>query len=396
VRLDGRHQGVTLRSRDGDTSTIIEVAAGQTDADGVSVDATLPALFIDRALDIVVEGFQITSNGRTAVRIDLTDNAVSQFPVVLGRSTIFGNQTGVQITAGVGRAARLENNIIWANSGPGVEVRGGTGVRPAELVNNTIVFNQEGVVVRATSVGSPNIANIFNNIVVGSNSAGIRSVNTAGATIDFNNVYQNLGGNYINVIRLGGHNISTDPLFLQPLGRPTDGRPDPASANWRLGAQSLAIDAGLGSEDVNQNLTLDPGEDLNGNNLLDTAPSEDHDQNDRFDDQFVPDPFAFPPQAQLGQGLPNFVDIGAFERQTDSTGAPGSPRTPPTGAVRSAISAVDLVIRLGDYLVDEPDQDDVESGTPDGWLDALDVLLDRAGSKVGRAARKDRLETDRD
>ncbi|GEM_PF-3235789 len=386
VVVDSRHLGVTLRSQEGDADTIIEVAVGASNADGVVVDVAQPPLFIDRGSDVVVEGFQITSNGRTAVRIDVSDGTTSLKPVLLGRNTIFGNQTGVEILAGSGRVARLENNIIWANSGAGVEVRGGTGVRPAELVNNTVVFNQEGIVVRATSVGSPNIANIFNNIVVGSNGAGIRSVNTAGATIDFNDVYQNLGGNYINVIRLGEHNISADPLFLQPVGRPAGGRPDPSLADWQLGSLSPAIDAALGSEDVNQNLTLDAGEDLNGNNLLDAAPTEDHNRNARRDDLNVFD---------TGLGFPTFVDLGALERGADSTGAPGAPRNP-GNIVRSTVAAVDLVISRGEYRVDETDDDEVQSDAANEWSDAIDVLLERAGTRAGRAARQDRLETDRD
>ncbi len=364
VTFEVRHSGITLQSRDGDLVTIIEVAAGQRDANGILVNTALPAVSITGAIDVTVEGFQITTNGRTAVRIDLTDNATSQSPVLISRNTIFGNQTGVLALLGNGRVTRLENNIFWANSGQGIEIRGRTGDLPAEIVNNTVAFNQEGIVVRAASVGSPNIANIFNNIVVGSNGAGIRSVNTAGTTIDFNDVFANLGGPYINVIRLGTHNIAADPLFLQPRQRPATGRPNPLTADWRLGSQSPAIDAGLGDEDLDNDQALDQGEDLNGNGVRDAAPSLDHDRDARFDDPFIP--FLGP---QLGQGRPNFVDMGAFERQTDSSGPPGAPR----GQTSASVRALDMVLAGDEVFGTEPN---VEDGHRRNEYDSIDDLLD--------------------
>jgi hypothetical protein len=185
--------------------------------------------------------------------------------------------------------------------------------------------------------GVPLIANVFNNIIVGSDRAGIRSENTAGATIDFNDVFQNLAGNYINVQQIGTHNISADPLFLAPVLRPLTGKPNPSLANWHLGSFSPAIDAGLGNEDLNGNGILDVGEDQTANGRLDAPPVRDHDSNLRFDDTMavfgVPTP-------DTGRGVPTFVDIGAFERQQNSTGSPGSARSPFGGGGGGVIDTV--------------------------------------------------------
>jgi hypothetical protein len=366
VLVESRHNGITLTSRDGDAVTIIEVAAGRTNADGVPVDTARPPLTIRGASDFRIEGFQITSGNGTGVVVELSDAGSAVNPVTIAGNTIFGNVIGAQAILGPGKTVRFENNVIWANRGPGIEVRGRTGDKPAEVVNNTIVFNVDGIRLVDTGAGIPNIANVFNNIIVGSDGAGIRSVNTAGATIDFNNVYQNLGGQYVNTQQIGTHNISADPLFLIPQQRPATGRPDPLQTDWRLGSFSTLIDAGLGDEDVNQNGLLDTGEDQNANGVLDVPPVRDHDDNVRFDDSSV---------VNTGRGLPTFVDIGAFERQSASTGAPGS-------RISSRVDSRDLDAALAAaYDSDDselPLADDLESNK---WADLIDSLLDRGGLK---------------
>jgi hypothetical protein len=284
----------------------------------VGVDPSKAAIDIDQARGITIEGFQITtsgmplvsnSGGGVGVRVHASD-------AILHRNTIFDNRTGVSITLGPGDAPELLNNVIWANVGSAIEVRGQVDV-PVEVTNNTIVFNGEGVRLVDTGTGTPRLANILNNIIVGSTGAGIRSLNTAGATIDFNDVYQNLGGNYVNVAQIGEHNISKDPLFAEPVSRPLTGRPDPDLANWELGAFSPAIDAGLGDEDLNFNgiLDVDLEEDENENGVLDAPPELDRNSRTRFDDVNV---------LNTGLGIPDYVDLGAFERQVDSSGEPGS------------------------------------------------------------------------
>jgi hypothetical protein len=367
VLVESRHNGITLRSRDGDEVTIIEVAAGRTNADGKPVDTTLAPLTIRGASDFVIDGFQITSGGGIGVKVELSDAGSAVNPVTIARSTIFGNATGIQAILGPGKFVRFENNVIWANNGPGIELRGRTGDKPAIVVNNTIAFNVDGIRLVDTATGIPNIANVFNNIIVGSDGAGIRSVNTAGATIDFNNVYQNLGGQYVNTQQIGTHNISADPLFLIPQQRPASGRPDPLQADWRLGSFSTLIDAGLGDEDINQNGLLDTTEDQNGNGVLDAPPIRDHDDNARFDDGNT---------LNTGLGLPAFVDIGAFERQADSTGSPGSRL-----AGRVASRDVDAALAAA---FDSDDDADVATTTEldsNKWADLIDGLLDRGGLK---------------
>ncbi len=409
------HNGVTLFSRDGDGVTRIVVALNEDancnglrdanepdrDNDGdfdiacnpggpltnnqpAPVDEKKPAVEIDRAININLQGFQITSSGLptfthpgetmpsggVGVRV-LASNALIQ------RNTIFDNRTGVLIDIGTpGSAPRLENNIVWANNGTGIEVRGRVDVA-AEIVNNTIVFNVDGIRVVDTGTGIPLIANIFNNIVVGSTAAGIRSLNTAGATIDFNDVFGNLGGNYINVQQIGTHNISVDPLFLGPVQRPTTGRPNPNTANWRLGSFSPAIDAALGSEDVNGNGSLDQSEDQNGNNRLDQAPSTDHDANRRFDD---PNVFDFTTGSNSGRGLPDFVDIGAFERLNASSGPPGNGQR----AAATAVRALDVVLESSGRSDGESEHSGRRIRASDSWLDTVDDLLENGSLKKHR------------
>jgi hypothetical protein len=225
-------------------------------------------------------------------------------------------------------------------------------------------------------VGVPLIANIFNNIIVGSSSAGIRSLNTAGATIDFNDVFQNLGGQYVNVASLGTHNISANPLFLGAVQPPATSRPDPALANWRLGAFSPAIDSALGDEDLNGNGILDFGEDQNGNGRLDVPPAFDHDGNGRFDDPNVLD---------TGLGLSRIGDMGAFERMDVSTGGLG------TRVAGVTAERVDFLMQNDQSLValtipNQESSSGMSQRDVKKWSDAVDDLL--KSSRTGRKNRR--------
>jgi subtilisin-like proprotein convertase family protein/methionine-rich copper-binding protein CopC len=416
VRLNNlQHNGVALVSRDGDSVTRIVVAlnedancnglrdVGEPDRDNdgqldiacnpggpgtngqpTPVDERKPAVDIDRAINVTIEGFQITTSYLpvfTAAGDTLPSGGVGVRAVAtnatIRRNTIFANRTGVLVDIGFpGNAPHIENNVIWANNGTGVEVRGRIDV-PAEIVNNSIVFNVDGIRLVDTGNGIPSIGNIFNNIIAGSSGAGIRSVNTAGATIDFNDVFQNLGGNYVNVQQIGTHNISANPLFLGPVQRPASGMPDPSQANWRLGSFSPAIDAALGNEDLNGNGSLDPGEDQNANNRLDRPPAGDHDGNAPFDDPNVFDPFT---GLNAGRGLPNFVDMGAFERLTTSSGSPGSA----LGRISSetAVREIDTVLDSGGARQSATDiSQQPKRRTLDSWLEMMDEVLENGGLK---------------
>jgi hypothetical protein len=376
------------RDNDGQLDIACNPGGPGTNNQPTPVDERKPALEIDRAINVTIEGFQITTSYLptfTPVGETLPSGGVGVRSIAsnatLRRNTIYANRTGVLADIGVpGNAPRIEANVIWANNGTGVEVRGSVDV-PAEIVNNTIVFNVDGIRLVDTGNGTPNIGNIWNNIIAGSSSAGIRSVNTAGGTIDFNDVFQNLGGNYVNVQQIGNHNISANPLFLGPVQRPASGVPNPNQANWRLGAFSPAIDAALGNEDINGNGSLDAGEDQNGNNRIDRPAVRDHDGNGAFDDPNVFDPLT---GQNAGRGLPNFLDMGAFERLTASTGAPGSAVSSVT-----AVRTLDAVLDSGDAAQPAADNDNRNGRrSRDSWSDSVDDILDNSLSRKERKAMR--------
>lgn len=404
-----KFRDVQLISRDGDRVTSIVVAVNEDldcdrvadpgeadrnnngridfacDADGKPVNETLPAVDIAKDTNnVTVAGFAITTSGvivgsaplsGIGVRVDEAPGTKIQ------RNTIYDNRTGVLINVGSqSPTPRVENNVIWANNGPGIEVRGSTNLA-ADIVNNTIVFNTEGVRLTNSSSNAqarPNVASIYNNIITGSSGAGIRSLTTAGASIDFNDVFRNLGGNFINIQKIGTHNISADPLFLAPLGKPASGRPNPLLTDWRLGSFSPAIDAALGREtDLNSNGIPDANEDFNANGAFDVPPDTDHDKKARHNDLNVTD---------KGLGTPNFIDLGAFERQSDSSGPPGS-----GGAMASrvAVRTLDSVLESGDPGSTVPDLGGKHRNDDESWIDALDRLM--GGGRLRRHhPRKDR------
>jgi hypothetical protein len=383
--------GITLESTEGDSNTIIEVQPGMIDVFNRPVTA---AVTIEGFSGITVAGFQIVSDGLIGVSVDVSTLKSGGVANLIGRNTIYGNQTGVFLLLGGGEGPRVENNVIWANSGTGLEIKGKPGNDDADIVNNTIVFNNEGVRLSNIGLGIPRLANIFNNIIVGSNGSGIVSTRTATAEIDFNDVFQNLGGNYTNVSVSGTHNIAEDPLFVRQAPRPASGRPNPSEADWHLRSFSPAIDRGLGSEDLNLDGQLfcgpdlvcgtdDPGDEdfLIKNFDLDAASPTDHDGNPRIDDADVPN-----------RGLPtgnDFVDLGAFERQFDSSDSQNSGPIGRRSAVSSRIveHAVDLIIADTDYQL-ASEQKSANSPRNEDWLEALDELLDRAGSRRLRGRRE--------
>ncbi len=126
----------------------------------------------------------------------------------------------------------IVNTIIARNTagdkGGGVHIDSGTG---PTLLNNTIVGNSlEGIFIDAYAQ-----AGITNTIVV-SNGLGMRALDPSAPSADFNLVWgNNLAGNYVGTApgMHGAHDTSVDPLLVAP-----------ATNNFRLTANSPAIDAG--------------------------------------------------------------------------------------------------------------------------------------------------------
>lgn len=145
-------------------------------------------------------------------------------------------------------SARVVNNIIARNganqSGGGVYLYR----TETEIVFNTIVDNQMGGSATGIYIGpaASYTPTIVNNIVV-SHAVGIQNA-AAGMTpiVDYNDVWGNSVSNYVGVVA-GPHDISVDPLFL-----------DPAGSNYHLQVGSLCIDAGTAIAGVNRDIDDDP------------------------------------------------------------------------------------------------------------------------------------------
>jgi len=151
--------------------------------------------------------------------------------------TVSGNQgSGLQYGA-----AEVLNCLISANLGAGLDYVGGS------VTNCTIVGNKgDGLYCQGGAVAS-------NNIIVRNDGVGCRQ-----GTLKYNNVWQNLGGDYSGVAP-GPNDISVNPRFAVPGYwdmdknwvegeyhlRSAAGRWDPASETWVIDdANSLCIDGG--------------------------------------------------------------------------------------------------------------------------------------------------------
>ena len=171
-------------------------------------------------------------------------------------SVIHGNRKDGILYSG--SSATIFNNLVYAN---GSDLTGENGITFAsgnnhQITNNTIYGNYNGGIRLGTSATAPVFSSVLNNIVV-QNQVGIREPAGSGYTgktiLNYNDVYNNSGGNYVlskgSGSAPGSNSISLDPVFVAP-----------ANADFRLGrratgqaADSPAIDRG---SDTASNLSL--------------------------------------------------------------------------------------------------------------------------------------------
>ncbi|MCU0755545.1 MAG: GEVED domain-containing protein, partial [Xanthomonadales bacterium] len=221
-------------------------------------------------------------------------------------SNITGGGFGPGAVSASNGPVLIQNTLIAGNSaGTATNSTGGlrvSNVASATVINSTIVgnytdatgTNRSGGIVAET--GTVNLT-VRNSIVWGNRNNGntapqIRNL-TGGATTVTNSLIE--GG------FTGSTNILSDPLFLTPL----IGSPTPSiSGNFQLGAASPAVDAG-----ANANVPADSFDIDGDTNTTEDAPDLAGNPR-RYDDTGVTD---------TGSGTAPIVDLGAFEKQTNST-----------------------------------------------------------------------------
>ncbi|RPI66583.1 MAG: hypothetical protein EHM43_11170, partial [Ignavibacteriae bacterium] len=139
-----------------------------------------------------------------------------------------------------GRGAVVRNNIIannMAEYGGGICTYGSSNQGQNWIVNNTIVDNGgDGIIITNPF---DTVLRLVNNIIAGNSNRGIvgwSSSNPDAQTVEYNLVWGNSNGDYVDIPNMTGFNgnISQPPLLVNRFGGP-----------WYLGAGSPAIDAGI-------------------------------------------------------------------------------------------------------------------------------------------------------
>ena len=225
-----------------------------------------------------VEGLTVTGAG-TALQMGPYKNTGAEVVGLVARENhVYGNGIGLKFTNvrdgtamhsvihgnrkdGIlysGSSATIFNNLVYAN---GSDLTGENGITFAsgnnhQITNNTVYGNYNGGIRLGTSTSAPVFSTVLNNIVV-QNQVGIREPAGSGYTgktiLNYNDVYNNSGGNYVlskgSGSAPGSNSISLDPVFVAPT-----------TADFRLGrkatgqaANSPAIDRG---SDTAANLNL--------------------------------------------------------------------------------------------------------------------------------------------
>jgi hypothetical protein len=218
-------------------------------------------------------------------------------------SRVVGNGFGRGAITSINGPVLIQNTLIAGNSGPNtVNGAGGLFLSNAPSVtiaNSTITGNYVATTVSTqsggvfASGGTTNLT-IRNSIIWGNSNNGNTAPQVVNTTAGTNTV--------TNCLIQGGlfGALNSDPLFVTPI---TASATPTTAGNSQLSDSSPAIDAG-----ANANVPADTF-DVNGNsNTSENAPDLDGNPR-RYDDTGVID---------TGTGTAPIVDLGAFERQTDT------------------------------------------------------------------------------
>ncbi len=315
--------GVTIESSEGafplkaangqliaGTGTIISVTTGVPAITFTNVAGTnTPRIGSTRGG--VNHGFVITTSpisGAVApagVGIDVIGSAVE-----IEGNVILSNTIGIRaVGTGTTRLPNITNNLIVGNVNAGIDVASNTRDGIANIVNNTVSFNEAGILLRDDGQ-SRTVANVQNNIITSNSQSGLSALVKASPVVKNNDAWgnnldqTNFSGNLANLPRdtFPGTpcgptstvcaNISVNPFFRNPV--------DPRTVSDRANFLRLA------------NFELQSGSDLIDRALDTVAPSRDFKGRARTIDVPGVGNETSPP-ANGPDSTPRSVDIGAFE-----------------------------------------------------------------------------------
>ena len=284
--IDFGNRAITLKSEHGPASTILTSVLPPTSSplndlivirtpstfEGFTIKEAQPeydVLLVLNSATIRNNVFQFGENARSeAIRIV---DPLSNGPILIENNILTKSYNGIEIDKRSGTTT-IQNNLITESVGAGIMINNGQGI---VINNNTIYHNGIGVLFTGLGQG----INIIKNSIIYGNTTHQLTCGIPSLRLFFVS-YSDVQGSSSDTEMYCGHwysvtNIDKDPRFIN-------------ASDFHLGDHSPCIDAAEG----NPSLPVDL------------------DFKNRYDDRFV---------ANTGAGVPNYVDMGALERQTDST-----------------------------------------------------------------------------
>jgi parallel beta-helix repeat protein len=242
VDCEGEGPGFYFHSGEGQGS----VVSGFTITNGKSVGITGAGIDIS-ASSPVIRNNVIRNNQGWGIGTHGASNPLIQ------ENSIHDNSGGIEIWAS---QPHITGNFIENNSGYGIET---ANTRTFTILNNIIAENGHNGVDFGIPSGSSGSVVIINNTITANSAAGIYGNRDTNLTIsnnivtnnqdcgiffdtsynwgtpnsNYNDVWDNGGGNYCELAASGTDDISADPLFV-----------DPANGDYHLWPNSPCIDAG--------------------------------------------------------------------------------------------------------------------------------------------------------
>ncbi|MFC1662981.1 C25 family cysteine peptidase [Patescibacteria group bacterium] len=263
--IDYNGKNITIKSVDGPEVTII---------DGKS-EASVIAFHNAETSSAVLDGFTLQNGDATnggGISIDGASPIIKNNIIATNNADSGGGIYAINNASPVIYSNKIINNTT-TNNGAGLYIESSS----ANIINNTVTKNN-AINDGGGLYSTVNINTLITNNIIWDNIA------TQGSGIYTTGVGDILSVNY-SVIQdgfTGSGNIDSDPMFMNPI-----------EDNFMLRTFSPAIDAGDGDA---------------ADGLI--SPDLDLDYNTRYDDLGV--------SPNTGIGNPNYVDMGAYERQIDS------------------------------------------------------------------------------